>query len=1006
KIQEWLPLRQDFLDELLRFHGCEYPVNAGAVICRTCGEEGAVFRCTECASRRLHCESCILARHTDLPLHRLEEWSDGRWKKISLRDLKYVFQLGHDGDECPCPSEITRRLVIGHVTGIHQVQVRFCECLDDSDNFVYQWVQVFRQGWFPATTNKPATAFTFEMLNAFQELNFQGKTNLYDYWKSLERITDNSGSGPSLVLSHAIRLWRHLTALKRGGRAHDPAGAAATGPGELAVECPACPHPGKNLPDGWEDTPPSTRWLYTLFLMVDANFRAKLKDRGLADMELGPGWSYYVENSTFKTHVETLGTQNEKNTCSAEHKAIQNANLRREGYIASGVGAVLCARHAIVRRNAVGDLPNGEKYVLTHLYGIMDYLVFSTLLGVTLMLLISYDIACQWSKKLARRAREDLPPHIRTDISNRDIRYAIPKKHIRIHGPNHSQFSLNFLRWVGRTYGEGIEAHWAHMNPVTLATREMSPGSRREHMDDHWGVWNWQKVLGFAAYLLKCLREAHVMAEKHRAAHEDLTSSSNIPSETVAKWTVELENWNLQPGKGDDPYESPRTTATVKTARLEIAEEEAKEMAAGSLPPHDVLPGVFIQVGLDLEEQHRRSLHAREKQTSSADGSLAELQERRNALMRRIDSWQAIQDVHMPIVAQFRAGGDPIPLATALEEAARRARSATSPSQAPAAAPPKADRILLWLPSALPPIIRASLAPSLADKERRLRVAQADDALEDIRRLRRILTGIVEFKRLNVTGTGQKSTLRVRSLYAKFKDKEQRAAERYRAARSALERLDEAGEWQTRLRVLLDSDLRGPGRDDNDLSSEGRFEISWIWLVPRSADGALPDGVDGRLDPNELLENLKVEWARSHARAERWSEEVELLNEEMRRVLAYFEWRAGWWRNQAEQRDDVPEVLKRGLAAYAEKSASVFEGLAAGCAARWVPYLRTRKEALPGWASRYDVPEGKGKQRARDMAPTGRSSEWRTGSSISTAFSQELLSGEESGLGTSSDEDQ
>jgi len=32
--------------------------------------------------------------------------------------------------------------------------------------------------------------------------------------------------------------------LKRAGRGHDPAGVGATAPGELAIECPACPHPG------------------------------------------------------------------------------------------------------------------------------------------------------------------------------------------------------------------------------------------------------------------------------------------------------------------------------------------------------------------------------------------------------------------------------------------------------------------------------------------------------------------------------------------------------------------------------------------------------------------------------------------------------------------------------------------------------------------------------------------------------------------------------------------
>lgn len=39
--------------------------------------------------------------------------------------------------------------------------------------------------------------------------------------------------------------------LRRGGRGHNDAGVAATAPGDLAVECPACPHPGKNLPADW-----------------------------------------------------------------------------------------------------------------------------------------------------------------------------------------------------------------------------------------------------------------------------------------------------------------------------------------------------------------------------------------------------------------------------------------------------------------------------------------------------------------------------------------------------------------------------------------------------------------------------------------------------------------------------------------------------------------------------------------------------------------------------------
>ena len=57
----------------------------------------------------------------------------------------------------------------------------------------------------------------------------------------------------------AIRIWRHLKMLKRAGRGHDPAGVKATLASECAVECPACPHPGRNLPAGWENAPESVR---------------------------------------------------------------------------------------------------------------------------------------------------------------------------------------------------------------------------------------------------------------------------------------------------------------------------------------------------------------------------------------------------------------------------------------------------------------------------------------------------------------------------------------------------------------------------------------------------------------------------------------------------------------------------------------------------------------------------------------------------------------------------
>ena len=54
-------------------------------------------------------------------------------------------------------------------------------------------------------------------------------------------------------------------------------------------------------------------------------------------------------------------------TCGAEHKAIIKANLRKEGYVASGVGAVMCARHSLARPCGMGDLQKGERYDIAFL---------------------------------------------------------------------------------------------------------------------------------------------------------------------------------------------------------------------------------------------------------------------------------------------------------------------------------------------------------------------------------------------------------------------------------------------------------------------------------------------------------------------------------------------------------------------------------------------------------------------------------------------------------------
>ena len=56
-----------------------------------------------------------------------------------------------------------------------------------------------------------------------------------------------------------IRRYRHLKLLKRAGRGQDTSGVDGTKKGSLALECPACPHPGRNMPSTFDEIPEKDR---------------------------------------------------------------------------------------------------------------------------------------------------------------------------------------------------------------------------------------------------------------------------------------------------------------------------------------------------------------------------------------------------------------------------------------------------------------------------------------------------------------------------------------------------------------------------------------------------------------------------------------------------------------------------------------------------------------------------------------------------------------------------
>ena len=133
----------------------------------------------------------------------------------------------------------------------------------------------------------------------------------------------------------------------------------------------------------------------------------------------------------------------------------------------------------------------------------MDYLVAACLKFrlVLTLLLISYDIVCQWALRFAERMRT-LPPHVRVELPTApgELRYAIPKYHLRAHKEEgHNKYSLNLMPGVGRVCGEQIERTWPKHSETAGSTREMGPGSRHDTLEDHFGYTNWRVFVSLGA---------------------------------------------------------------------------------------------------------------------------------------------------------------------------------------------------------------------------------------------------------------------------------------------------------------------------------------------------------------------------------------------------------------------------------------------------------------------------------------------------------------------------
>ncbi|KAJ7020488.1 hypothetical protein C8F04DRAFT_1214081 [Mycena alexandri] len=906
----WRPLVQVFLDEMLRREG----LNAApkCPCCKTPWARGARrFRCKDCGEF-VQCWKCVVDGHECDPLHRVQEWNGTYWVKTTLNKLGCVYQLGHGGQTCSRPAPAIREMVVMDVSGVHTVKYRWCGCgaCDDANNLQ----QLLRTGWYPATTVDPATCATFDALELFRLLNVVGNVNVHDFVGTLERRTDacDVKKVPDRYkqFGRMSRQWAFLKRLLHAGRGHCPNKIHGTRNGECAVMCWACPHDNINIPEGWRDVAPEFRFLYMIFLAMDANFRLKnrLRANEHEDLPLGSGWGYMVEDAPYKKHLAGYVAEKDVSTCIAFAALLQKDTRLTTGLRCSGVGGVVCARHELVRPQGVGDLQKGERYAN------MDYILLSAVLGITAMYLaISYDIACQWRINLPARM-EAMPESMRLNLEDLIVLSGLPVWHAAAHERScQAQNSLSYMVGAGRTDGEGIERTWSVLNPLGWATKEKSQGGRADAIEDKIDQHNFEKNINQGTTLPKKLILAINERDRQVAAFKEVDKT--LKRETRKTWQKQIDEWVTDRTK-PNPYllkAGAAGGATEAAIRLGLTQEEARE-AAGGAKLHGSSVSSFLTTGLQLEgtqRQIRREVKGRTLLAADHSQKVADI---RKAFFMKLGKFRKLQAVYMPGAIQE------------LEEEEDE-RDAELP-------PVKAEDVRLFLPSELRQASREEgCRQGLPGKEGRLREGQCRDALNALRSALHTKKYLLDWRDSNVVG--QRAATRAGTLVERVGERVDSEATKYIRARAALVALrgrNECTEWRELkpADIQLDEEREVDAKARRKLGNIGSKKwrragpamsskekrLSWIWTA-----GGGPGADEEEL--HDLFSAVRVEWSKAKARKERWEEEVMLLREEMKRVLRFLRWRAVWWETRrATRREEVSAELRAGLEAYAARQAA------------------------------------------------------------------------------------
>ncbi|KAL0564209.1 hypothetical protein V5O48_017844 [Marasmius crinis-equi] len=848
-----------------------------------------LVQCEDCRFSAPTCNQCFVRNHKHCPLHWAQVWNNKFFDRQEPSSLGLDVFLGHNGEHCPLVNYSVTKPVsftIMDCNGIHSTKVHFCGCAHSGSHMR----QLLLARLFPATVDRPETAFTFELLEDYHLHTLASKNSAQDYMYAMRMKTDNrfpeKVKNPMQDFLRVTRLWHTLLIEKRSGQWHGlnehfPLRDATS----VSFPCFVCAEPGFNVPECWSeeeegDVDDEFIHLASAFWSMDGHFGLQRKNKidDPDDVSLLEGRGMFPEDEWFRELLSKHGKQSQEKSSCAKFKVIEMQNrLKFKGCVISGVVAVQCARHGIFM--AATDLSLGETqlHVDIALASALNFVLARALCLTRFFcrVVAIYDIACQFSIHFGERIRRYLPEF--GDVVDYFV-WLVAKMHLDGHiAPCKYRYSLNYTQGCGRVDGEQIERTWPETKQAGGATREMNHGHRHDVLIDFWIFWNWTRLVRMTPSLYKKLTNARATLPKK--IDYFIRLSVDAGQQRVSEW----EKLSTEPSfdsKGEiksvyrfDQAGLPSQESLLQDMLERERSRETKEESDAKGPEAS-----FINQGLKLEaQQYELRTLVKKGETPPED-----LMKKRESLRSRIRTWRKLQLLHMPGINNILGS---LPFADPEDEE-------------------------LYLPS----YFRDARynRHTLGDTECKLRRGQAFDAISDLKYTLKHKRVLARTKRKESRGV--KRNMRSTKFIRDVSQKADSWAEKYRRARERLINLGFTDGTDTSdFPALTDDAMYRPKIDGGDAAlGEGSRVAGWIWRKVVSSDSLSPEQ---QLQAEDQYE--RVPWFRAKADMRRWLEEVELLEEEFRRLVRACDHMCKAW-------NSVANSSSAGHAAYAYHKADMF----------------------------------------------------------------------------------